>query len=97
MHSSQATTRENNWGGANISRYTNPEFDALLDRYYVTVNRQERTRIVGQVMNHVSDQVLILGFFYTIEPILVNNRMVNVMGRYPRSSHAWNAHDWDVK
>jgi peptide/nickel transport system substrate-binding protein len=97
MHSSQATTRENNWGGANISRYMNPEFDALLDRYYVTVNRPERTRIVGQVMNHVTDQVLILGFFYTIEPILVNNRIVNVMGRYPRSSHAWNAHQWDVK
>jgi peptide/nickel transport system substrate-binding protein len=97
MHSSQATTRENNWNGANISRYMNPEFDALLDRYYVTVARSDRTRIVGQVMNQLTSEVLILGFFYTIEPVLVNNRIINVAGRYPRSSHAWNAYAWDVK
>jgi peptide/nickel transport system substrate-binding protein len=97
MHSSQATTRENNWGGANISRYMNPEFDALLDRYYLTVSRSDRTRIVGQVMNQMTSEVLILGFFYTIEPILVNNRVVNVTARHPRSTHAWNAYAWDVR
>jgi len=97
MHSTQATTRENNWRGANISRYMNPAFDALLDRYFVTVSRPERTQIVGQIMQQVTGEVLILGFFYTIEPVLVNNRIVNVGGRYPRSSHAWNAHEWDVR
>lgn len=97
LHSSQATTRENNWSGANISRYMNPEFDALIDSYYVTVSRPERTRIVGQIMHHLTSEVLILGFFYTVEPILVNNRVLNVAGRYPRSTHAWNAHEWDVK
>ncbi len=96
LHSSQATTRENNFSGANISRYMNPEFDALIDRYYVTIDRAERTRIVGEIMHRLTDEVLILGFFYTIEPILVNNRVSNVMGRYPRSSHAWNAHEWEV-
>ncbi len=74
----------------------NPEFDALIDRYYVTIDRAERTRIVGEIMHRLTDEVLILGFFYTIEPILVNNRVSNVMGRYPRSSHAWNAHEWEV-
>jgi peptide/nickel transport system substrate-binding protein len=97
MHSSQATTKENNYTGANISRYMNPEFDALIDRYYVTIDQRERTGIVGQIMHRMTDEVLLLGLFYTIEPILVNNRIVAVGGRNPRSSHAWNAHEWDVK
>jgi peptide/nickel transport system substrate-binding protein len=97
MHSSQATTKENGYTGANISRYMNPEFDALIDRYYVTIDQAERTRIVGQIMHRMTDDVLLLGLFYTIEPILVNNRVVGVAGRNARSSHAWNAHEWDVK
>jgi len=97
MHSSQATTKENNYTGANISRYMNPEFDALIDRYYVTIPKQERTEIVGQIMHKMTDEVLLLGLFYTIEPILVSNRVQNVRGRYPRSSHAWNANEWDVR
>src|SRR5581483_6001929 len=95
--SSQATTPENGYNGNNISRYMNPDFDSLIERYYVTVNPQQRTQLVGQIMHIMTDQVVLLGLFYTIEPIMVNNRVEGVQGRDPRSSHAWNAQDWDVK
>lgn len=97
LHSSQAPLPSNGFTGANISRYMNPEFDALIDRYFATIPRPERTQIVGQIINHMTDQALIMGLFYTIEPILVNNRVSGVMARHSRSTHAWNAHEWDVK
>jgi peptide/nickel transport system substrate-binding protein len=96
LHSAQAPLPSNGFTGANISRYMNPEFDALIDRYFATIPRQERTQIVGQIIHHMTDQALIMGLFYTIEPILVSNRVSGVMARHSRSTHAWNAHLWDV-
>jgi len=97
LHSAQSPRPETNYTGSNISRYSNPDFDAQIDRYYVTISRPDRIRIANQVINFMTDQVLLLGLFYTIEPILVNNRIVNVMPRMSRGTHAWNAHEWDVR
>lgn len=97
LHSSQAPLPGNGYTGANISRYMNPEFDALIDRFAVTLSQEERTQIVGQIMHHMTDQMLIMGLFYTIEPILVNNRVVNVFARHSLATHAWNAHEWDTR
>lgn len=97
LHSQQAPLPTNGYTGANISRYTNPEFDALIDRFFATIPRQERTQILGQILHHMTDQMLILGLFYTIEPILVSNRVSGVTARNSRSTHAWNAHEWDVR
>jgi len=97
LHSTQSPRQESNYTGSNISRYANPEFDALIDRYYVTVARQDRVAIASQIISHIADQVLLLGIFYTIEPILVNQRVLNVVARTSRGTHGWNAHEWDVK
>jgi len=97
LHSSQSPRPETNYTGSNISRYSNPEFDAQIDRFYVTISRPERTQIAKQIISFMTDQALILGIFYTIEPIMVNNRMVNVTPRTSRGTHAWNAQEWDVK
>jgi peptide/nickel transport system substrate-binding protein len=97
LHSTQSPRPDTNYTGSNISRYANPEFDALIDRYYVTISRPDRLRIANQIINFMTDQVLLLGLFYTIEPILVNNRVVNVMPRTSRGTHSWNAHEWDVR
>lgn len=97
LHSTQSPRPETNFTGSNISRYSNPEFDVLIDRYYVTIERPERNRIAGQIMQFMTDQVLLLGIFYTIEPILVHNRVANITPRNSRGTHAWNAHEWEVR
>jgi peptide/nickel transport system substrate-binding protein len=97
LHSNQSPLPENDYTGNNVARYQNREFDALIDRYYVTIGPRDRTQIVGQIMNHLTSQVLIMGIFYTIEPVLVSNRMVNLTARHSRSTHAWNAHEWNLQ
>jgi peptide/nickel transport system substrate-binding protein len=88
---------ENNWVGRNSMRYQNPEYDALIERYERTVPRAERMRLFGDVVHHVTDQVLLLPIYHEPEPALISNRLINVGGPRGMSMQAWNAHEWDVR
>ncbi len=96
FHSSRIPLAENRFTGENNPRYANPEFDGLLERYSMTVARPARNQILAQIVNHISDRVIMLGLFYTNEPTLVANRVQNLTARPPNSTQAWNAHEWDV-
>jgi peptide/nickel transport system substrate-binding protein len=93
LHGSQAPLPENNYAGRNRSRYVNPEFDALLDRYFVTIPRAERIRVVGQIISHISDQLTIMGLFYNTNPAVRSNRLTNASA-VQRARVTWNAHEW---
>jgi hypothetical protein len=47
--------------------------------------------LAGQIVNTMTDQVLILPMFYDPIPIMVGHRITGVSGRSP-----WNVHEWDV-
>ena len=91
LHTNQVPTPETRFVGDNRMRYANPELDSLVDRYYVTIPRADRVRVLGQILNHVTDRVVLMSFFYEAGPILVGNRVRNVTSR-----PTWNAHEWDV-
>jgi peptide/nickel transport system substrate-binding protein len=97
LHSNQTPLPENNFVGRNHPRYMNPEFDALIDRFYTTIPRQERTQVLGQLINHTTDLLTTMGLFYDVEPILVGKRLRNVAAqRANGSTPVWNADQWDV-
>jgi hypothetical protein len=75
----------------------NAELDALIDRYYLTIPKTERTRVLGQLVQHTTDQVTFMGMFYVALPSMVNNRVKNITPRSGGSPGAWNAHVWDVQ
>ncbi len=92
LHSSRAGTPANNFSpNQNYPRYMNPEYDALADRYYSTIPWAERMELLRQILNQVSDQVIVLPLFEYEIPVLIHNRVRNVI---PGST--WNAHEWDV-
>lgn len=91
--SSEAALPENNFRGQNRVRYMNPEYDALVDRYLVTIPVAERMDVVRQLVRHISEQAPILGLLYSAEPILVANRIVGV----DASLKGRNSHEWDLK
>ncbi len=97
-YSAQIPLPENNFRGGNRIRYNNPEFDALLDRYFTTIPARERGQALAQIVHHMTDQLIIMGIFYTVEPSLVSNRLINVTGRKTEDvRQPWNAHEWDVR
>jgi len=98
LHSSRTPRPETRYVGTNYSRYIDPEWDGLIDRLFATVPQQERTRVLAEVVHFMTDRLNIIGLFFRDDTILVNNRVQNATALYGEgSTHAWNAHEWDLK
>jgi peptide/nickel transport system substrate-binding protein len=96
LHSSQVPRPDNRYEGDNRIRYTNPEMDGLIDRYFRTIQRSDRVRVMGDILHHVSDRTLITGLFYEAEPTMISNRLQNATAGGV-SDPTWNVHEWGVK
>lgn len=93
LHGSEAALPANNYRGGNRIRYMNPELDALIERYLVTIPIPERMQVVRQMVQHISDQLPILGILYDTQPMLIANRLANVNA----DQDTRNSHEWDVR
>jgi peptide/nickel transport system substrate-binding protein len=91
FQSSQQKTAENGWRGQHTG-YGNPEFDAMVDRYFTTIPKTERLRAAGQAINHMTDQLVIMTSFYVSATQIVANRLRNV----PTNGSAANIQEWET-
>lgn len=98
-HSSRVSLPENNYRvSGNNARYRNAELDNLIDAYFVTIPLDERMRIGGRIVNHVSDQVVWMGLFYQVTPLLVSKRLVNARQAKPSGANTLTGvHEWDLR
>jgi peptide/nickel transport system substrate-binding protein len=97
FRSSEARLPENRFVGQNVSNYMNPEMDALIDRYLVSIPRADRIQVAGQIVHHLTDQVIPLVTFYDAIPTIVGARLRNVpTSTATGATNTWNAHEWDV-
>jgi peptide/nickel transport system substrate-binding protein len=98
-HGRQSPLPENRYAGTNRTRYRNPEYDALLDRFAITIEPNERMQVLGQVIHHMTDQLNIMGMFYDAEVVVINHRLQNISpnAKEMSSSTTWNAHEWGVR
>jgi hypothetical protein len=98
LHGSRTRLQENNFIGSNYSRYMNPEFDAMLDRYFTTIPKQEQMRALGAVLHHIADNLTTMGLIHVARPVLISNRVANAAPNVStQTTEAWNVHLWDLK
>jgi peptide/nickel transport system substrate-binding protein len=101
LHSSRAPLPENRFrvpgGQGNVGRYMNPELDALIDRYFMTVPMAERTQALEQVLLHVAEQLPVMGIYYNPRPEAIADRLIGASRERTGGSLTWNAKDWDVR
>jgi peptide/nickel transport system substrate-binding protein len=97
LRSAQTPLPETNFAGTNRVRYMNPEFDALLDRYFTTIPKRERAEALAQVLQFIADQLVWMGLYHQVSPALIGSRLVNVGPPSGGPTEAWNAHEWDVR
>ena len=99
FYGSQARILERNYVGGNYMNLRDAEWDRLLDRLFSTIPYGERTAVLGDIVHRITDEVLMLGLFYDIEPVLIGGRMQNMTARNSsvRSPEAWNAQEWDAR
>jgi peptide/nickel transport system substrate-binding protein len=90
---------ENNFQGDNPSRYSSRDLDGLIDQYFATMLWGSRMEVFGQIIRHLSSEVVDMGLFYTATPQLIANRLINAAAAKspPPANQAWNAHEWDVR
>jgi peptide/nickel transport system substrate-binding protein len=98
FHSSEARLPERNFIGSNNGRYMNPELDALIDRFRITIPRTERMQVARQIVAHLSDQLPVLPLFYDATPSLIATRLkgVTTLTGSEDGRQTWNVHEWDV-
>jgi peptide/nickel transport system substrate-binding protein len=91
FHSREMPTTENSFRGDNRARYASPEFDALMDQFMVSIPRAERTRILSDIVRHMTDRLVVLDIHYSGQVAAAAKRIKNVHPGDPS-----NAHEWDV-
>ncbi len=94
LRSSEARIRERGFIGQNVSNYMNSDFDALIDRFFVTIARPERMEVGRQIVHHLTDQVIPLLTYYDVGTRIVGGRLQNVA---MKGNAVWGAQTWDVK
>jgi peptide/nickel transport system substrate-binding protein len=83
---------ENNFFGGNASRYGSAELDGLVERYARTISFPDRMAVLGDMVQHRTDQVHMLPlFFQGAAFVLGSARVKNVLG-----GQVWNAHLWEL-
>jgi peptide/nickel transport system substrate-binding protein len=78
MHSRQVPTSANNWSGNNRSRLSDPQLDALFDRYVVTIPQAERRAIATDIFGIMTDNVYLMPTFFFQYPVMVSHQLRNV-------------------
>ncbi len=98
FHSSQVRTPENRFTGSNFPGYANPQYDALLERYLTAIPKEERMRVAGEIVHHITDQLLAMPLYYSVTSTMISNRLKNVPAYVPNDAAVtWNAASWDVQ
>lgn len=96
MHTREMRTAERSYVGQNYIRYSNPQLDALIDRYFTTIPFRDRVETLAEILHFATDNLLYLPLYQRVLPTLVNNRVTGItpMGQ----GNQWaNAHLWDVQ
>jgi peptide/nickel transport system substrate-binding protein len=97
FNSRETSLPENNFTlSGNNGRYKSAELDELIDRFFTTIPQQPRTQVLARIMNHITDQVTMMGLFYQTEPAMIGNRLQNAAAKKEGSTPVWNVHEWSL-
>ncbi len=95
LHSANAPIAERNYRAPTSSRnrgaYMNPDYDALMDRYTITVPIAERMDLMAQLIHMQTELQLVMCLYYSVDAIMMANKLREV-----RPATTWNAQDWDI-
>ncbi|MBM2812337.1 MAG: hypothetical protein HW416_3096 [Chloroflexi bacterium] len=96
--SRQQATAQNRFIGTNVSSYGNTSLDALIDRLYATLDRQDQGRVLQQMGEVLADDLPALPTYFRVSPAAVG-RGVRALEDYTGSIGpgyaSRNAHLWD--
>jgi peptide/nickel transport system substrate-binding protein len=96
LASRDAPTPENKFVGSNRPRYMNPTLDSLIDRYFSTIPFTERAAVLSQIVRHTTEQLPGMNLYFDPVPVLIANRIKNVIPANGAGTDTFNAQEWDI-
>lgn len=82
-------TPENRYGGTNKGGYSNPEYDRLYTTFTGSLDREEQSSLMVQMLRMASEDLPGLPLYYDLR---VTAHVSPLHG--PLSSNFWNIHEW---
>jgi peptide/nickel transport system substrate-binding protein len=81
--------------GGNRGCWSNPEFDRLYEVASTSLDEAERGRAVVQALKILTEDVGLIGLFYTSENVPVRKGLIGPGPRWPgQIGNTWNVQDW---
>jgi len=98
-HSRGIALPQNNFlVSGNNSRYSRPEMDTAIDKYFTTVPWDERMEWGRQIVRLLSDDVGWIGLYHLVAPELIPNRASGIpITAKVEVSMLDVIHEWDVR
>jgi peptide/nickel transport system substrate-binding protein len=95
LTSKEASLPENRYSGGNRGRYQNPELDEQVVRHDLSLDYRDRTRALAEIVRITSENVVLMGLMYDLDPTVYSQGIQQIFGKYERSTQAWNVNEWD--
>jgi peptide/nickel transport system substrate-binding protein len=94
---SRAAAPENRWGGTNKPGWNNPEHDRLYEAWTQALDRDERTRLVIQIVKITNEELPYIPTYFNMEVVAHVNGLVGAYARSIESTPYDNIHQWSWK
>jgi peptide/nickel transport system substrate-binding protein len=88
--------RSKNWGGTNMPRYCNPDYDALATQMSTTPNLDERIRLAKAMNDMLMQDYAIIPLIHRAGVSAFSNEIEGPRGN-EWDSELWNIADWHLK
>lgn len=96
LRTADIASEANRFSGRNVAGYSNPRFDALLDRLHVSIDTQEQTRIQVDMAREAFTELPELPLYFLITPVVQRQGWT---GSLPGNGAGfyWDLFSWDRK
>jgi peptide/nickel transport system substrate-binding protein len=88
---------ENRWNGINRGGWSHPEFQRLADTFAVTLEPDQRTRLVVQMARLFSEETPLISLYFELVPAAYTAGLQGPQVGSPEGSVAWNVHEWEFR
>ncbi len=96
LRSADIATEANRYSGRNVSGYSNPAFDALLDRLRVSIDSREQTQINVDLAREAFTDLAELPLYFQVTPLVVREGWSGSIPGGP-AALIWDIFSWDKR
>ena len=94
LRASELATAENRGRGSNYSGWTHPQAERLIAAYETSLDRNDRSQQVVQLLKLVSEEVPIYALYYNLEFLAHAGGLRGPQVTVSNDSATWNLHEW---